>query len=99
AERGDQDALQPVFPDLDAAMPDSDDDKPKPAHTLADHAYGNDLAHLHDGDADHDHDHFEADGPLEENPLWIQDHVTLVSVGIDIGSPRPPALLSRRNLH
>ena len=81
-------------------MPDSDDDKPKPAHTVADHAYGDDLAHVHDGDADHDHDHdhFEADGPLEENPLWIQDHVTLVSVGIDIGSAGTQVIFSRINL-
>src|SRR5215813_6125887 len=79
-------------------MADEDDKKEKPAHTLADHAYGDDLAHVHDGDADHDHDHFEADGPLEENPLWIQDHVTLVSVGIDIGSAGTQVIFSRINL-
>ena len=53
-------------------------------HSLADHDLGLDWAHVHEGDADHEHDHFEVDGPLEENPLWIQDHVTLISVGIDI---------------
>src|SRR5262249_50387548 len=98
AERGDQDALQPVFPDLDAAMPDSDDDKPKPAHTLADHAYGNDLAHLHDGDADTAHDHCEPGGPREENPLGIQDPVTLVSVGTDIGSAGTQVIFPRITL-
>ena len=78
-------------------MADTDDPK-KSAHTLADHAYGDELAHVHDGDADHDHDHFEIDGPLEENPLWIQDHVTLVSIGIDIGSAGTQVIFSRINL-
>jgi ethanolamine utilization protein EutA len=76
-------------------------DTKKPArapHTVADHVYGDELAHVHDGDADHDHDHFEPDGPLEENPLWIQDHVTLVSVGIDIGSAGTQVIFSRINL-
>src|SRR5262245_53854522 len=77
---------------------DENDRKNKPSHTLADHAYGDDLAHVHEGDADHDHDHFEADGPLEENPLWIQDHVTLNSVGIDIGSAGTQVIFSRINL-
>src|SRR3954470_18889423 len=60
------------------------DDKPD-RHTVADHRLGSDLAHVHDGDADHDHDDF-VDGPIEDNPLWIADNVTLTSVGIDIGS-------------
>jgi ethanolamine utilization protein EutA len=77
-------------------VPDLDDTK-KP-HTVADHVYGDELAHVHEGDADHDHDHFEPDGPLEENPLWIQDHVTLVSVGIDIGSAGTQVIFSRINL-
>jgi ethanolamine utilization protein EutA len=67
-------------------------------HTLKDHVYGEDLAHIHDSDADHDHDHFEADGPLEENPIWIQDHVTLTSVGIDIGSAGTQVIFSRIRL-
>jgi len=75
-----------------------DNDRNKPRHTLADHAYGEDLVHIHEGDADHDHEHFEADGPLEENPIWIQDHVTLVSVGIDIGSAGTQVIFSRINL-
>ena len=37
---------------------------------------------------DHDHDHDDADLPLEDNPIWQQDNVTLHSVGMDIGSLR-----------
>src|SRR5260221_5310559 len=72
----------------------------KRSHTLADHLLGQDVAHAHDGEADHDHDHFEvdADERLEENPIWIQDHVTLVTVGIDIGSSRTQGIFSRINL-
>src|SRR5258706_9288828 len=72
----------------------------KRSHTLADHLLGQDVAHAHDGEADHDHDHFEvdADERLEENPIWIQDHVTLVTVGIDIGSSGTQVIFSRINL-
>ncbi|HZD61691.1 MAG TPA: ethanolamine ammonia-lyase reactivating factor EutA [Xanthobacteraceae bacterium] len=78
----------------------ADNDDKKPPHTLADHVLGQDFVHEHDGDADHDHDHFEFDddGPLEENPIWIQDHVTLVTVGIDIGSSGTQVIFSRINL-
>ena len=69
------------------------DDKPS-RHTLADHRLGADLAHVHDGDADHDHDDF-VDGPIEENPLWIADNVTLTSVGIDIGSAGTQVIFSK----
>ena len=72
-------------------------DAPKDKHTLADHAYGQDLAHVHDGDADHDHDRFE-DGPLEENPIWLQDHVSLTTVGIDVGSSGTQVIFSRLEL-
>jgi ethanolamine utilization protein EutA len=73
--------------------------KPDPkAHTVADHVYGENLAHVHEGDADHDHDYFETELPLEQNPLWIQDHVTLVSVGMDIGSAGTQVIFSRLNL-
>jgi ethanolamine utilization protein EutA len=78
-------------------MSDSDQRKNKSRHTLADHTYGLDLEHVHDGDADHDHDYFD-DGPLEENPLWIQDHVSLTTVGIDIGSSGTQVIFSRVNL-
>ena len=69
----------------------------KDAHTLADHRLGADLAHVHDGAADHDHDDFQ-DGPLEENPLWLADHVSLKSVGIDIGSAGTQVIFSRVDL-
>src|SRR6266581_3978210 len=73
---------------------------PKRSHTLADHLLGQDVAHAHDGEADHDHDHFEVDPDerLEENPIWIQDHVTLLTVGIDIGSAGTQVIFSRINL-
>ena len=81
-------------------MPDPVDPKTKRGHTMADHAYGQDVAHSHEDDADHDHDHddFGSDGSPEENPLWIQDHVSLVSVGIDIGSSGTQIVFSRLNL-
>ena len=77
-------------------MADPDDRK----HTLSDHLLGRDFVHEHDGDADHDHDHLELDVEerLEDNPIWIQDHVTLVTVGIDIGSSGTQAVFSRINL-
>ncbi len=72
------------------------DDKPD-RHTVADHSLGTDLAHVHDGDADHDHDDF-VDGPIEDNPLWIADNVTLTSVGIDIGSAGTQVVFSKVHL-
>src|SRR5947208_1367762 len=78
-------------------MPDNPN--PKRPHTLEDHLHGSDYDHSHDGDeADHDHDHYEADGRLEDNALWIQDHVSLLSVGIDIGSSGTQVIFSRINL-
>jgi ethanolamine utilization protein EutA len=74
-----------------------DSDEAKVRHTLSDHALGQDLEHVHDGDADHDHDTFD-DGPLDENPIWIQDHVSLTTVGIDIGSSGTQIIFSRINL-
>src|SRR3954462_244411 len=72
------------------------DDKPN-RHTVADHQLGSDLAHVHEGDADHDHDDF-VDGPIEDNPLWIADNVTLTSVGIDIGSAGTQVIFSKVHL-
>jgi ethanolamine utilization protein EutA len=73
-------------------------DSPSPnRHTLADHRLGADLAHVHDGNTDHDHDDF-VDGPIEDNPLWIADNVTLVSVGIDIGSAGTQVIFSKVHL-
>jgi ethanolamine utilization protein EutA len=76
------------------------DDPAKGRHTLEDHVYGADLEHTHEegGDHDHDHDQFEVDGPIEQNPIWIQDHVTLKSVGIDVGSAGTQVIFSRLNL-
>src|SRR5207237_8655302 len=76
------------------------EDKKSGGHNLADHLLGENLAHEHDEYSDHDHDHFEFDddGPLEQNPIWMQDHVTLVSVGIDIGSAGTQVIFSRINL-
>jgi len=75
-------------------------DEKKPSHTLSDHLLGQDFVHEHDGDADHDHDYFEFDPEerIEDNPIWIQDHVTLVTVGIDIGSSGPQVIFPRLNL-
>jgi ethanolamine utilization protein EutA len=77
-------------------MPD-----PKKTHSLADHLHGHDHDHVHDGGeaADHDHDHFfEAEGKPEDNALWAQDHVSLRSVGIDIGSSGTQVIFSRIGL-
>jgi ethanolamine utilization protein EutA len=66
-------------------------------HTLADHMMGADGIHVHDGDEfDHDHDHDDlGDYDLERDSLWLQDHITLVSVGIDIGSSGTQVIFSR----
>jgi ethanolamine utilization protein EutA len=73
---------------------------PESTHALQDHAYGQELTHAHSPgvEYDHDHDDFESTGPLEENAIWIQDHVSLTSVGIDIGSSGTQVLFSRVNL-
>ena len=78
-------------------MTDAEKPKTTTSHTLADHVYGLDLEHTHDGYADHDHD-FPDEGPLEENPIWIADHVSLMTVGIDIGSSGTQMIFSRVNL-
>jgi ethanolamine utilization protein EutA (predicted chaperonin) len=81
-------------------MADAEDKKPATGHNLSDHLYGENIVHEHDEYTDHDHDHFEfeEDGPLEQNPIWMQDHVTLTSVGIDIGSAGTQVIFSRINL-
>ena len=81
-------------------MSDSQDQQPK-RHQLVDHQYGQEFNHVHeDGDdADHDHDDFDAaEGALEDNPVWQQDHVSLTSVGIDIGSSGTQVIFSRIKL-
>src|SRR5262245_53981677 len=79
------------------SMADADTPNAKTSHTVADHVLGLDLSHTHDGYADHDHD-FPDELPLEENPIWIADHVTLTTVGIDIGSSGTQVIFSRINL-
>ena len=78
----------------------ADDENKKTGHTLGDHLYGRDVVHVHDDDTDHDHDHdIEADdGPIEDNPLWRQDNVSLTTVGIDIGSSGTQVIFSRVHL-
>ena len=79
-------------------MSHQDDPPDKKLHSLSDHQYGKDFAHTHDEDgADHDHDHddFGAEGSLESNAIWMQDNVSLVSVGIDIGSSGTQTVFSR----
>ena len=79
-------------------MSNQDDPPNKKLHSLSDHQYGKDFAHTHDADgADHDHDHddFGAEGSLESNAIWMQDNVSLVSVGIDIGSSGTQTVFSR----
>jgi ethanolamine utilization protein EutA len=82
-------------------MADDDEDQKAP-HTLADHLYGQNIVHLHDGDSDHDHDHdydfADDEVALEDNPLWQQDFVSLMTVGIDIGSAGTQVIFSRVNL-
>ena len=76
----------------------NEDEKKDAGHSVGDHTMGLSWAHVHQGDADHDHDEFDSDGPLEENPLWIADNVTLTSVGIDIGSSGTQVIFSKIHL-
>ena len=70
-----------------------------PKHTLQDHLYGSDHEHTHDEDSDHDHDHdLGPAGPLEDNPIWLQDNIALTSVGIDIGSAGTQVIFSRLHM-
>lgn len=68
------------------------------SHTVTDHLYGELEAHEHGPDADHDHDDIAPPGSIEDNPIWIQDNVTLNSVGIDVGSAGTQVLFSRLRL-
>lgn len=82
-------------------MPDSNDDKSdkdktRPSHSIDDHMFGDFYPHEHSGDADHDHDDIDP-GPLEDNPIWQRDNVSLQSVGIDIGSAGTQVIFS--NIH
>ena len=66
-------------------------------HSLLDHMMGVDGAHAHaEGDYDHDHDHDDVgEYDVEGDALWQQDHIQLVSVGIDIGSSGTQVIFSR----
>jgi ethanolamine utilization protein EutA len=44
------------------------------------------------------HHHTGDIGPLEENPIWLQENVTLCSVGIDIGSSGTQVVFSQLTL-
>ena len=76
----------------------ADEPKKPTGHTVSDHLYGLDLMHEHEDDSDHDHDWLDESENLEDNPLWIQDHVTLNTVGIDIGSAGTQIIFSRIKL-
>jgi len=79
-------------------MSDPQDNK---KHTLEDHLLGMDAMHAHeDGEADHDHDHDDVGGEYDPTTtgLWAQDHITLLSVGIDIGSAGTQVIFSRVQL-
>jgi len=63
-----------------------------PPHTLGDHMFGEFHRHEHGADADHEHD-FDG-GPVEDNPIFLQDNVALRSVGIDVGSSGTQVIFS-----
>src|ERR671924_392306 len=67
-------------------------------HSLADHQHGLEHDHEHDADHDHDHDHDFDPGAVEANPLWLQDNISLTSVGIDIGSAGTQVIFSRLHM-
>jgi ethanolamine utilization protein EutA len=69
----------------------------KKPHRLEDHLGGFDALHEHDETSDHDHDHddFGPDPDPTASALWQQDNLTLVSVGIDIGSSGTQVIFSR----
>ena len=80
-------------------MSDSPEDR-RP-HSLEDHLLGMDPAHSHEGgEADHDHDHDEVGGEYDPttSSLWLQDNITLMTVGIDIGSAGTQVVFSRVHL-
>ena len=77
------------------------DSAAKKKHTLEDHLMGEDGLHSHDEGSDHDHDHDHDDfGTFdpESDALWLQDRLSLLSVGIDIGSSGTQVIFSRVNM-
>ena len=75
----------------------SDRDKKRVSHSIDDHMLGDFYPHEHGDDADHDHDDIDP-GPLEDNPIWQRDNVSLQSVGIDIGSAGTQIIFSSIHL-
>jgi ethanolamine utilization protein EutA len=65
---------------------------------VPDHVHSPGQQHGHDHSPGHDHDHDDDPGPLEDNPIWQQENVTLRSVGIDIGSSGTQAVFSELKL-
>ena len=79
----------------------TDDPDQKRPHRLEDHLLGIDALHEHeDGEADHDHDHDDPGGEYDPttSSLWLQDNISLLSVGIDIGSAGTQVVFSRVQL-
>ena len=79
----------------------SDPQDPTRRHTLEDHLLGLDPLHAHeDGESDHDHDHDDVGAEYDPTTtgLWAQDNITLLSVGIDIGSAGTQGIFSRVEL-
>lgn len=73
---------------------------PPKTHRLTDHFGGAEAMHTHEEgeESDHDHDHFGDADDIENNAIWIQDNITLTSVGIDIGSSGTQVIFSRIKL-
>jgi ethanolamine utilization protein EutA len=79
----------------------ADSPETKRPHRLEDHLFGVDPMHSHeDGAADHDHDHDEVgvEYDTSRSSLWRQDNITLLTVGIDIGSAGTQVMFSRVHL-
>ncbi len=78
----------------------TDNPEDKRPHRLEDHLLGLDPMHSHEGEADHDHDHDDVTGEYDPtaSSLWLQDNITLLSVGIDIGSAGTQVIFSRVHL-
>ena len=77
----------------------ADTPETKRPHNLEDHLTGLDPMHSHEEGDDSDHDHDHDDVGAEYDPtttsLWAQDNITLLSVGIDIGSAGTQVIFSR----
>ncbi len=54
--------------------------------------------HWHDDHDPHEHDHDLLEESLESNPIWQQDNVELLSVGVDVGSSGTQVAFSQLHL-